>query len=202
MKKTIVLILLLIPMLCFAGALQEKHRSVIAKKNVPVGGGSENVGNTTNESSDGAIYIADSPMCTKLENTAAHNGTASSMVLRMYCDGNGSSCTVRANIYTDNAGAPNAPVTNAATGDITFTNTSFADITYNYTSTKPSITASTQYWICIFPDTSYTSHVAYKASGTVAYTSGNTYPNWPATYSSSGTQTRTWGKAYIVNDYE
>jgi hypothetical protein len=34
MKKTIVLILLLIPMLCFAGALQEKHRSVIAKKNV------------------------------------------------------------------------------------------------------------------------------------------------------------------------
>jgi hypothetical protein len=33
MKKTIVLILLLIPMICFAGALQEKHRSVIAKKN-------------------------------------------------------------------------------------------------------------------------------------------------------------------------
>jgi hypothetical protein len=40
MKKTIVLILLLIPMLCFAGALQEKHRSVIAKKNVAATGDS------------------------------------------------------------------------------------------------------------------------------------------------------------------
>ena len=34
MKKTIVLILLLIPILCFAGALQEKQRAVIVKKNV------------------------------------------------------------------------------------------------------------------------------------------------------------------------
>jgi len=37
MKKTIVLILLLIPMLCFAGALQEKQRQVIAKKNTVAG---------------------------------------------------------------------------------------------------------------------------------------------------------------------
>lgn len=189
-------------MLCFAGALQEKHRSVIAKKNVVVAGGSENIGNTTNEASDTGIYSSSSPYCTKLENTPAHNGTVSSMVLRLLCDGAGSNCTVRANIYTDNAGSPNTPVTNAATGDIVFNNTSMADITYNYTSTKPSLTASTQYWICIFPNTGYTTHVAYKASGTVAYTSENTYPNWPATYSVAGTQTRTWGKAYIVNDYE
>jgi hypothetical protein len=47
MKKTIVLILLLIPMLCFAGALQEKHRSVIAKKNVVASGGYDYIGGVT-----------------------------------------------------------------------------------------------------------------------------------------------------------
>ena len=40
MRKTFILIvlLILIPVLCISGTLQEKHKAVIAKKNVPAGG--------------------------------------------------------------------------------------------------------------------------------------------------------------------
>jgi hypothetical protein len=196
MKKLIFLFILLFCSAAYAGSL------MMVGGGVPVAaGGSENIGNTNNESSDMGIYSSVCPYCTKLENTPGHNGTVSSMVLRLYCDGSGNSCTIRANIYTDNAGAPNTPVTNAGTDEIVFSNTSFADITYNYTGTKPALTASTQYWICIWAATGYAPHAANKASGTTVYTSGNTYPSWPSPYSTPSTSTATFGKAYLVNDY-
>ena len=95
MKKTIVLILLLIPMLCFAGALQEKHRSVIAKKNVPAAGGysytAESWASTTwNSSYTGSTITLGSHTYKSLGFAASSYGEATKCYIALYSS-NGSS---------------------------------------------------------------------------------------------------------------
>jgi hypothetical protein len=80
MKKTIsiLILLILIPTLCFAGALQEKHRSVIAKKNAVVAGGTENIGSES-AGTDGTQFSSTYMNCTKLGETPTKNGSVNSI---------------------------------------------------------------------------------------------------------------------------
>jgi len=212
MKKTIVLILLLIPMLCFAGALQEKHRSVIAKKNVAAGGsenvGFESAGGTGQNFADDYIY------CTRLTDTPSTNGTVESITVTSGCAGDATGA-IYLSLYTNGSGKPGDLVANSNVGPLETTynaNTPY-DITHTYTGTKPTVTSGATYWVCINNDgTTANSRALYtdgsgtcSGTGQCSVTEANAHDNFPSNWDSItpdfSDDGRMRGKAYITISY-
>ena len=193
-------------MLCFAGALQEKHRSVIAKKNVVAGGTTENIGRESVPASE-ANMAAGYMYCYKLEETPSSNGTAQSITFTSLLSEAGSG-QIYLSIYTHDSGndLPATVLANSASDEITVTATSDTDYTHTYTGTKPVIASGTQYWLCVSNEGDTQQNVKYNYADTgsteVAYKSipHGTFPDWAG--SAGGTSdSRYWGKLYFVNGY-
>ncbi len=213
MKKTIVLILLLIPMICFAGALQEKHRQVIAKKNV-VSGSSENVGFET-AGGTGHTFADDYMYCTRLTDTPSSNGTVESITVTSGCAGEGATGAIYLSLYTNGSGKPDDLVANSNVGPIETvynTNTPY-DITHTYTGTKPTVTSGATYWVCINNDgtTVNSRGLVTDGSGTCSgtgqcsVTEANAHDNFPSNWDSItpdfSDDGRMRGKAFITISY-
>jgi hypothetical protein len=204
MKKTIsiLILLILIPTLCFAGSLQEKQKAVIAKKNVPVGGGTENIGNESVGASQGGVnssYI----YCGKVAETPTHNGSVDSVTISFAkVSSNGE---VHIALYTHNSGSdvPENLVANSGSGAIAITNASpLTDYTHTYTGTKPTVSSGTQYWICFQRAAANEVTFGYDdGAGRRSLCTLDTYGSWPATLSNQGTAAEKYGKLYFVNSY-
>lgn len=191
-------------MLCFAGALQEKHRSVIAKKNVAAGGGTENIGREAQGGST-AAFASGYMYCYKAEETPAHNGSVNSITMTL--NASGGSSTVYFSIYTHDAtnDIPATVLANSSSTELTVTSSSLTDETYNYTGTKPTVTSGTQYWLCISNSgTTNNASYAYGTDGTteIRYKqiTHGTFPDWAGS-AGGGTDEMFYGKFYFVNGY-
>ena len=213
MKKTIVLILLLIPMICFAGALQEKQKAVIAKKNVAAGG-SENVG-FESAGGTGHTFADDYMYCTRLTDTPSSNGTVESITVTSGCAGEGATGAIYLSLYTNGSGKPDDLVANSNVGPIETvynTNTPY-DITHTYTGTKPTVTSGATYWVCINNDgtTVNSRGLVTDGSGTCSgtgqcsVTEANAHDNFPSNWDSItpdfSDDGRMRGKAFITISY-
>jgi archaellin len=205
MKKTIsiLILLILIPTLCFAGSLQEKQRQVIAKKNV-VAGGSETIGQESQMGSTG-YYAAGYMYCYKLEETPGHNGSVDSITTTL--NASGGSSGIRLSIYTHDV-SNNIPATvlaNSGSSEITVTSSSLTDVTFTYTGTKPAVTSGTQYWACV-SNSGSTNNAQYTYADTgstrIVYKSitHGTFPDW-AGASDGGTDSRVLGKLYFTSSW-
>jgi hypothetical protein len=202
MKKTIslLILLLLIPMLCFAGTLQEKQKAVIAKKNVPVGGGTETIGNESVGATGGSInsaYI----YCGKVTETPAHNGSVNSITVSL--NKASSDGEVHIALYTHNSGSdiPENLVANSGSGAIAITSATLADYTHTYTGTKPTVSSGSQYWICFQSAAANEVNFGQDSGGRRSLCTLDTYGSWPATLSNQGTAAENYGKLYFVNGY-
>jgi hypothetical protein len=141
MKKTIVLILLLIPMICFAGALQEKQRSVIAKKNVAAGAQTEEWGYTSNAATSFAgqesVLTCIGPF------TATHTGSIKKF--HLYSSNTDGNADFTVGVYTNSSDAPGSLVGSATE----FTNVGTWSLGWKeFSPTTVSVTGSSSYFIC------------------------------------------------------
>ncbi len=86
MKKLIFLLALLIPSLLFAGPLQDKHKSVIARLNIAGGGSCEETTIVTQDTNDGDEYVADDR---SLGQSFTTDGSARTLTkIQLYIDSN------------------------------------------------------------------------------------------------------------------
>ena len=214
MKKTIsiLILLILIPTLCFAGSLQEKQRQVIAKKNV-VSGSSENVG-FESAGGTGHTFADDYMYCTRLTDTPSSNGTVESITVTSGAGGDASGA-IYLSLYTNGSGKPDDLVANSNVGPLetTYNDDTPYDITHNYTGTKPTVTSGATYWVCINNDgtTVNSRGLCTDGSGTCSGTGQcsvaepNAHNNFPANWDSItpdfSDDGRMRGKAFITISY-
>jgi hypothetical protein len=173
MKKTIVLILLLMPMLCFAGALQEKQKAVIAKKNVATSAngwfGYTTVGTGFTVDNAYIQYIAKAaPTCT---------GTATVTKIAPYSVNSGDTTACKVTLYTDSSG-PSSRVA----AETEFTSLSSWTAGYHeFTPVSYSVTCGSTYWIAIQCNSNFDLYYTSGDDNSHCYES-HTYANsFPAT---------------------
>lgn len=130
-------------------------------------------GNFGYETIGGTETADEQPNATKW--TAPANGTVTKMFV--YTGSTDGGTDVRAAIYSDNAGVPNAKLSESAAA-VTATTLGWYEITMNQ-----AITNGTVYWLAIFAsDNGMRAFYDAGNAGQNSHDTGNTYPTWPATW--------------------
>ena len=190
MKKYLILLMILCLFTTEALAGSGIKAAILAK-NRSAGGGSENIGNTSN-GGDTQAMADDYMYCVRLTSTPAHDGSVDSITFTGVMAGDASG-SVYLSIYTNGSAKPGTLVANSNVGpiEVTYNGGAAHDITYNYTGTKPSVTSGATYWVCVNNDgtTINTSFLYTFGSGTCAgtgycsVTEANAHNNFPADWS-------------------
>lgn len=143
------------PVLCFAGALQEKHRGVIQKKNAVVGCTTEQDGDDDTGAANWRSINYDTNDWIGAHFTAGASYTACAIKLRLKKYGS-PTFKIRAAIYTNNTESPcnvvNCPGTIVGTAseefDVSVLTTSEA--LYTLTGMSAALTNTTVYWLVLY----------------------------------------------------
>jgi hypothetical protein len=196
MKKTIsiLILLILIPMLCFAGALQEKQRQVIAKKNVAGGGPNAwYYSGAGTDSYDGAE--AGSPNATEIicnHITYSSSGTITKLGYREY-EHTGSD-TIKLAIFNTSGSQLNAGC--STNGTVT---TEWNECTLG----SPYSWTSGDIYVCAIGAAGITEQIYTNTTGGTCKWQSGVYADFPASYSTltlsnCGSTTKSYAfKAYV-----
>lgn len=163
-------------------------------------GGTENIGSESAGNTGSAMNTA-YMTCYKLGETPAHSGSVNSIT--MTATGDAGAAYGRLSIYNHDAvnDIPSTVVANSATTEITVASGGYTDYTFNY-GTKPSVTASAQYWICVSTNATGTLYIRKTETGGKNALKEMTYGDfndWSG--SADGGSTNLMGKGYFVNAY-
>lgn len=163
-------------------------------------GGTENIGSESAGDTGSAMNTA-YMTCYKLGETPAHSGSVNSIT--MTATGDAGAAYGRLSIYNHDAvnDIPSTVVANSATTEITVASGGYTDYTFNY-GTKPSVTASAQYWICVSTNATGTLYIRKTETGGKNALKEMTYGDfndWSG--SADGGSTNLMGKGYFVNAY-
>lgn len=158
--KKLFLLLCLIPSICLAGSLQQKHLGVIAVSTVAVAGGvCEAIAGQSCASRDGTWRVfrtGTTKMSIPITTTAAR--TICRVAVDFYALGGSAATTYRAGVFEDSAGEPNMASQIGGWSDSVAHNDITADsggelVAFNFTGIKPSLSTTTPYHVVIETDT-------------------------------------------------